>query len=328
MKLTKKIISLFAVVALGSSAFAFDWSTIGSTEVDKYKTQVKQLDEGLGDFCEQLSVAVPQAATQQNVWADAYIGKLFPAIPPHFGGGFNVGLTHMDTSGLAQAAKSLNIKGIEDSYYFPVFTADLRVGGVLFPFDAGVSVMKTGSMGTDLMGADMNINLTAIGADIRYAVLEGGLVMPKVSVGAAYYYNEGSFKASSKYADADIDYKVHTLALTAQASKSFLICTPFVGLRGVVSKYDNSYSWKIKNSGAQTAIDALAAANPGRAIATSGSGSYKSDKFDFAELQPQVFAGVGFNLFVLQTTVSVTADLRNIADKGLWSGALSLRLKL
>lgn len=320
MKLTKKIISLFAVVALGSSAFAFDWNTLGT--VEEYKARAAKVDGGLKDFTEQLAVAIPQAATQQNVWADAYIGKLFPAIPPHFGGGVNIGLTHMDTSGLAQAAKALDIKGIEDSYYFPVITADLRVGGVLFPFDAGITVMKTGSIGTELMGADMNVNLTTFGADVRYALLEGGLVMPKVSVGAAYYYNEGKFNASSKYADAEVEYKVHTLSLSAQASKSFLICTPFVGVRGVVSKYDNSYSWKMKS---MASLDSLLAS---AGLATGNSGSYKSDKFDFAELQPQVFAGVGFNLFVLQTTVSVTADLRNIADKGLWSGALSLRLKL
>ncbi len=321
MKLTKKIIALFAVVALGSSAFAFDWNTI--PDVQSYKDRAAKVDGGLKDFTEQLAVAIPQAATQQNVWADAYIGKLFPAIPPHLGGGFNIGLTHMDTSGLAQAAKALDIKGIKDSYFFPVFTADLRVGGVLFPFDAGLTVMKTGSIGTDLMGADMNVKLTTFGADVRYALFEGGLVFPKVSVGAAYYYNEGNFSASSKYADADIDYKVHTLALTAQASKSFLICTPFIGVRGVVSKYDNSYSWKLKSS--MPALDAMLAS---AGISSGNSGSYKSDKFDFAELQPQIFAGVGFNLLVLQTTASVTADLRNIADKGLWSGALSLRLKL
>lgn len=318
MKMIKKLAAIAMAFTLTTSAFSLDWTSL---DVTKYDQTAAALSDGLGDFCEQLAIAVPQAATQQNVWADAYIGKVFPSVPPHFGGGLNFGFTHIDTSGLAKAAKALNISGIDDSYYFPVFTADFRVGGVLLPFDCDIAFMKTGSFGTEITGADLDVSFLAFGFDVRYALIEGGLVLPKLSVGLGYFYNEGSFDASSKYAAAEIDYTVQTMYLQAQLSKSFLLFTPFVGVRGLVSKYDNSWKWTLKNSAAVSAIQTLGKK-------TSDSGSVSSDSFDFGELQPQLYAGVGVNFLVLQFTASVTADLRHISDSGLWSGAMSLRLKL
>lgn len=320
MKLLKKLIAVSSFFAVSAASFAFDWTSIDA--LDKYNQTAATLSDGLGDFCEQLAIAVPQAATQQNVWADAYIGKLFPSVPPHFGGGFNFGLTHIDTSGLAKAAETLNIKGIEDSYYFPVFTLDLRVGGVILPFDCDVVFMKTGKIGTEIMGADLDVDFFTVGFDARYALVEGGLILPKVSVGLGYYYNQGTFNADSSYATAEINYKVQTLSMSAQLSKSFLLFTPFVGVRGLVSKYDNDWKWVIRNNSAVTQLASVTGAK------TTDSGSKSSDSFDFGAIQPQVYAGVGFNIVVLQVTASVTADLRHITDSGLWSGALSVRAKL
>lgn len=330
MKLTKKILAALAVIGLGASAFAVSFNP--EAYVTDYNTKYSAINDGLKDFTKQLAVSVPQAAVQQNVWADAYIGKLFPSIPPHLGGGLNFGLTHMDTSGLKKACDVLAIDGMKDSYYFPVFTGDIRLGGVFLPFDADVCFVKTGSIGTEIMGADLNVELLALGFDVRYALIEGGLVLPKVSIGLGYMYNEGTFKADSKYAEAQIDYKVHTAYLSAQMSKSFLLFTPFVGVRAMVNKYDNNYKFAMKTKGYEDIINSAAYgaldSETRAGIKTSGSGSYKSDAFDFNEFQPQIYAGIGFNFFVLQTTASVTADLRNIKDKGLWSGALSVRAKL
>jgi len=323
MKLLKKLVIAAIVANLTSGAFAFNVEQF-TTSIDDFNKTVEVVDSGLDDFAESLALAVPQAATQQNVWADAYIGKVFPSIPPHFGGGFNVGLTHLDTSGLAKAAKVFEIKNIKDSYYLPVFTADLRVGGVLLPFDVDIAVMKTGTFSTGAMGCDLDFDFFTIGADFRYALLEGGLILPKVSVGAGYFYNQGSFGAGNDNAEMNIDYKVHTMYLQAQVSKSFFIATPFLGLRGLVSKCDNTYDWKLKGS----VYDEVSKYVDSIGVKTSGSGSYKTDSFDFGAIQPQVYAGVGLNFLVFQTTLSLSADLRNIGDKGLWSGAFSFRAKL
>ncbi|WP_191014175.1 hypothetical protein [Treponema zioleckii] len=325
MKLSKKIILAFAALTFSSSIYALDGSDFSSlTSNPNYFADT--INDGLDDFTTQLANAIPQAATQQNVWADAYIGKLFPSVPFHLGGGFNVALTHIDTSGIAKAASALEIDGIKDSYYYPVFTADLRIGGILFPFDCDIAVMKTGTLSTSAMGCDLDVDFLTVGFDFRYALLEGGLVLPKLSVGVGYFYNQGSFGAGNSDAELNVDYKIHTMYAQAQVSKSFLIFTPFVGLRGLVSKCDNSYDWKVKNTQFLTAADA--AKQLGTTVATNGSGNYKTDSFDFGAIQPQIYAGVGLNFLVLQTTLSISADLRNIWDDGLWSGAFSFRVKL
>lgn len=316
MKTIKKITTFAAAILCVAAIHAFDTCDFANNS----STYVSKISKGLNDFSDELAIAIPQAATQQNVWADAYIGKLFPSIPFHLGGGFNAAFTHIDTSGLSKAAKTLGISGIKDDYYYPVFTADLRIGGVFLPFDIGIAVMKTGTIGTDAFGCDLDIDLFTIGFDFRYALLEGGLIMPKLSVGFGYFYNEGSFGAGSSTAETSVDYKVHTMYAQAQVSKKILFLTPFLGLRALVVNYENDWDWHFKGD--------VASKLANNEITVANSGKNSSDGFDFGELQPQIFAGVGVNFLVLQATASVTADLRNIGDSGLWSGAFSIRIKI
>lgn len=321
-----KVLALTAALAtLSASAFAFSLGDITKPWVEEFNSKTNKISDGFDDFAEQLAISVPQAATQQNVWADAYIGQLI-SVPPNIGGGVNLGLTHIDTSGLKQAVEALQLDDIDikDNYYFPVFTADLRIGGVLLPFDFDIAVMKTGKLSTSGFGADLNVDLLTVGMDVRYALFKGGLVMPSISVGAGYFYNQGTFGVSSNYADANIDYKVHTMYAQAQISKTILFVTPFLGVRGLVSKCDNSWDWAYSGDYADK-IEEVAGELGAK---VKDSGSYKTDSFDFNAVQPQIFAGVGIKFLVLDFTLSVTADLRHIADSGLWSGAASLRLSL
>ena len=316
MKLNKKLMAITVALSLSvSGAFAFDASA--------FDTQ--KISDGLSDFAEQLAVAVPQAATQQNVWADAWIGSLLPGI--RLGGGFNFALTNINTEGLAKAASMLGIGGVENSYKFPVFTADLRVGGLILPFDADIAVMKTGTLTYPeaMTGSELKAEITTIGFDVRYALVEGGLVLPKVSVGLGYFYNQGSFGISNDDAKADIDYNIHTMYLSAQVSKEFSIpvvrigLTPFLGGRLFVSDADNDWSWKIKDSGLQTLITAA-----GRDYEGSGN---VSKSIDYNNFQPQLFAGVGFNFALIQLTASVSIDPKTYKEDKTWSGALSLRVR-
>ena len=118
MKILKKILASSLLLA-GTFVWAGPWDSF----LSNYDSTVAEINAGMDDFANQLSIAIPQAATQQNVWADAYIGKLLPSVPPHLGGGVNLGFTHINTAGLAKAASALNISGVQDSYYYPVFTA-------------------------------------------------------------------------------------------------------------------------------------------------------------------------------------------------------------
>lgn len=325
MKLIKKMIA--AAVALGTAGLAFaNVSGITGAIQTNPAAFASTINDGLDDFAGELGIAVPQAAVQQNIYADAFIGKVFPSVPPHFAVGFNTGVTHINTEGLSNAAEKLGISDIEDNYYFPVMNADLRIGGAFLPFDVGFSFMKLNSLETSAFGSDITVDFFTIAADVRYAILEDGLVKPGLSVGAGYSYNSGSFEIGNDDAAASVDYKVHTMYVSAQISKSLNIpvvkigFTPFVGVRAVLSKYDNDYDWKIKNS------IALAAANVAN-VAISGSGN--NSQSTFGNFQPQLYGGLGFNFMVVQLTGSVCADLRHLGtDSKLWSGALSLRIKM
>ncbi|MBQ0051331.1 MAG: hypothetical protein KBT11_04625, partial [Treponema sp.] len=294
---------------------------------DVFKNGLDTIDSGLEDFSEQLGISVPQAAVQQNVYSEAFIGKTFPAVPPHVAAGINGGFTHINTSGIAKAADVLGIGGVEDTYYFPVLNADIRIGGVFLPFDIGLSFMKLNLPEMELAGTNMDIDFTTFAIDARYAIFEDGLISPAVSVGIGYSMNSGSFGVGSKNAEAKVDYDVQTLYAQVQISKTLNIpvarigFTPFAGLRGVVSSYENEYSWALKDS----AINALGAAT---GVKTSNKKTVSTDGFDFGAIQTQVYGGVSFNFMLIQLTASACADLRNIGEDSLWSGALSLRIKL
>ena len=320
MKLLKKL-SLSALLL--ASAVSFSFADISNIINDS--ASLSKINGGLDDFASELGFAVPQAAVQQNVYADAFIGKVFPAVPPHFAVGFNTGFTHLNTSGLAKAADSLEIDGVNDDLYFPVLNADIRIGGLFLPFDVGFSFMTLDVSSLNTMDADFTAEFTTFAVDARYALLEDGIVTPGISVGVGFSMNSGTFGASNKYAEVTVDYNVKTLYTQLQISKALNIpvvsigFTPFLGLRALVSDYSNDWSWNVENDSiSEKSLKSLG-------VTTSGTAS--SD--GFGGFQPQVYGGVGFNFMLIQLTASACADLRHIGgDDNLWSGALSLRAKL
>mgnify|MGYP002623561588 FL=1 len=330
MKISKKM-TFSALIFAGAVSFAMAVDV--DTYIENYQkeadTYISTFNDGMNDFAEQLGFTVPQAAVEQNVYADAFIGKTFPSVPPHFAVGFNTGFTHLNTKGIASVADKLDISGVKDDMYFPVLNADLRVGGVFLPFDIGFSFMTLDVSSLNTMDADFSVEYFTLALDARYALLEDGLVTPAVSIGLGYSMNSGSFGVSNKTAEADVNYDVHTLYAQVQVSKTLNIpvvrigFTPFLGLRGVISKYSNDWAWKFKGEYASE-IEKIAEA---AGLASSGSGTADSD--GFGGFQPLVYGGLGFNFMLVQLTASACADLRHLGgDDNLWSGALSLRLKL
>ncbi len=325
MKILRKL-AVSAVLLAGTVSFTFAISA--EDFADKFSPDaISTINGGIDDFASELGFSVPQAAVQQNVYAEAFIGKIFPAVPPHFAVGIDAGLTHLNTSGLAKAADELGISGVKNDLYLPVFNADVRIGGVIFPFDVGLSFMTLDVGKLNTMDVDFTAEYTTFAIDARYALLEDGLLLPAVSVGAGYSVNKGSFGASNSTAEANVDFSVHTLYAQVQASKTINIpvvrigFTPFIGLRGLISNYTNDWSWKLKGA----YVDAVN--NLGNNIATSGKGTASSD--GFGGFQPQIYGGIGLNLGFFQLTGSICADLRHIGgDSSLWSSAFSLRFKL
>lgn len=375
MKKTKTLAAAFAVIALASaSLYAADYK-IPISE-DK-KTEIAN---GLNAFAENILVAAPQAATQQNVWADAYIGKLFPSLPPHFGVGISLGGTKMDMKGLKDAATAFEgmindfvpdsgdssitdqLKGtvdfgsIPDTFVMPTVSIDARIGGIFLPFDIGISAMMTNPslFSVDLsdpnsltsMSAPMNFNAfgfngsadyLTLGIDIRYCVLDGGVILPKVSVGAGYNITKGSFGISSDKSGVDanmnLSFNTQVIYVQAEVSKSIMIATVFGGARALVSNTSTSWAWNIngtKSLGGNNLI--ISGEDSGSRNADTTSSTYQDGKWDFSGVQPQLYAGVGFNFLVFQTSLSVCADIRSFMDRtnyeeALWSGAFSFHVK-
>ena len=155
MKLRKFLITAIAVSTI-SVCTVFAVSLDSDTK--------ESISTGLNDFATELLVVIPEASTQQNVWSDAYIGKVFPSFPPHLGGGLTIGGTQLDMTGFSKAANSL-VSGynsvattltdtaaglgidsskfsmpnmdftIQDSFFMPTLSADVRIGGLFLPFD-------------------------------------------------------------------------------------------------------------------------------------------------------------------------------------------------
>jgi hypothetical protein len=125
------------------------------------------------------------------------------------------------------------------------YTVEARIGGIMLPFDIG---LKFGYL--DFKPEKFEMDYLLVGGDIRYAIFEKGfLIIPKVSIGIGYNYLKGGISlpvGSGLDYSYDVGDETKTLGLTAprvglrwetstldfkaQASWSFFIITPYVGL--------------------------------------------------------------------------------------------------
>lgn len=302
---------------------------VGSTgQVDDVKRIQKDIKDGFDLFSVDLATSLTTAATLQNVWADAYIGKVFPSVPPHFGGGINLGVASLDLTGLKQVATALDFTEIPARFVLPVLDIEARIGGVFLPFDFGISIMKFDTSKITLLD-QIKADYYSIGVSFRYCVLEQSLVLPNVSIGAIYNFTKGSVAVGATDAQANINYKSQTYGLEAQVSKKFVgIITPFAGGRLLASNINNDWAYSKKIEGLNTEITAYLEGEgilTGGKIADNGSLTYNiSDYTSIGDLNMQLFAGVGINLLIMQFTPSVSYDL----TQRVWGVALSTHIKL
>lgn len=407
MNYRKILAATAALIFTGTMAFA----QIRFSEEDKAK-----ISEGLNSFATELMYVIPETSTQQNVWADAFIGKLFPALPPHLGGGITIGATMLNAEGVKDAAtamigkvndiagifntnasgldarlgsldfkeKLLNFGELPSKIILPTATVDLRIGGLILPFDIGICAMMTNpnltaidlSNPMSVLNANGNlkfggkkyngtVDFLTLGGDIRFALLEGDLILPQISLGGGYYYTAGSIGFSAKpdplktdfgnlgrgtqitTADINLAYNTQTAFLQLEVSKKIAIVTVFGGARGIISNSTNSWSWSFKTENivdedspqketyANNIANLFYCEENDSGTVSSGNDiteDFKNGKWDFKGIQPQVYAGVGFNFLVLQTTLGVCADISSLyrknTDEFVWSGFFSFRAKL
>ena len=211
---------------------------------------LRDLQKGVASFSQDLSKSLPFNSSLGLNWSDAYIGKLIPSVPPHFGVGGSFGFTTMKLPIVKKLAGYLgyNLPFDTDRMFLPAYTAEGRVGGLFLPFDVGFKFGYLPQVG--LWGKDMTMNYLLVGGDIRYAILDG-TILPKISVGVGLNYLSGgvggkvgnsqtinydSKSITLEKPDVNLKWDTLSLDLKVQISKSFFIITPYLGLGG-------SYAW-------------------------------------------------------------------------------------
>lgn len=298
------------------------------------------------NFSNTLTSIMPENITALNVWPEAHIGKFFPSFPPHFGFGISAAGTLVDTSFAKDTFDTLSkliLKDMtdikldfecKDIMVLPTCAINARLGGFLLPFDIGVfgiatipDLLKKFNFGD----FDASIDYFTFGGDIRYAIYEGNIFMPKVSLGVGYFYaqqelnfdiNKTKFAINEETnvninANVNLLLKTHTFFAQMQISKKILILTPFIGARAYYTFFENECDWNCKtqivNGESSTPIT-----DEGQNV------DITNKKLNIDNIRPQVYLGVGLNAPILQVAINVSWN----PITNYWSGGSTLNFKL
>lgn len=282
---------------------------------------------GLNDFSDIILDVVPNTQIQQNVWANAWIGHILPK--PNFGFGINAGVSKLDLQPLGSVAEALGMKNggdIPKTLVMPTVTADFRVGGFLLPFDVGFTAMSIDSNTIKPVGKAMDpayFDFFMLGGDLRYAILKGGLLRPKLSVGVGGYYTKGNFGVEQDGSRAQLDFDTTSIVFSTQASIKLLCLVPFAGARVMMSK--SNVDWKVHANWASilnTGNDSIQKALSYGFLPTDFSDGVSIKFTD--HVRPVLYGGFAIDMMIVDLTFSASYDVVSKIP----SGAVSLRLAL
>ncbi|NBC30990.1 MAG: hypothetical protein GVY29_13485 [Spirochaetes bacterium] len=338
-----RFLSIMAVLLVLTSGLAIAQNVNYSTFEDSFES-----------FASDVASSLPLNSSIGNNTPDAYIGQLLSA-PPHFSIGVTTGASTIPYKTIEAAMKDLDLDtGAIDQFSgigvpLPAYTVDARVGGFILPFDVGLKIGGVPRTNFGMMPADLEYFL--VGADVRYAVIEQGAVLPNVSVGVGYNYLSGqvfvpdvfsggySFPVPDgsgrtlEFTDPDLtfNWQSSVIDFKVQASKQFLVVTPFAGLGTSVG---------LSSAGGGLDSEVLLDNNP---ISESQANQLEQDiedaGFDAPNLDPdqgiaigsdvngwglRAFGGVGFNILALKLDLGLGYDVLG----GNVMGSLSARFQL
>ena len=238
-----KILAFFLILGISISGFAQSWPSL------------EEVQKTVDDFSWELAKSLPFNSSLGLNWSDAYIGKFFPSLPPHFGVGGSFGITTMD---LPVMRTLMNYFGYSMPFdigklILPAYAAEARIGGLFLPFDVGVKFGYLPPVG--LWGQNLDMDYLLVGGDIRYKLLD--LKVIKLSVGFGINYLRGgvSGKVGS---DQQIEYGTESIILEkpevnlkwdtvsfdfkTQVSFSLLLFTPYAGVAASYARSSAGYS--------------------------------------------------------------------------------------
>mgnify|MGYP002625606275 CR=1 FL=1 len=293
----------------------------------------------LTGMAEKMGAQLAENTTLLGSQPDAFVGRVFPAYPAHLAAGLTLSGAQLETEFIADSMQRI-VDGIaseipEDyapsisltipkSIFLPAASISCRVGGFFLPFDIGLyGTATTDSLLKDISMSDFTADIAAytLGGDLRYAVLEGGTIAPKVSVGAGYVYshyslglfynrelNSTEYESGILDTSLDLTAETHTMFVQAQVSKRIRIFTPFFALKlfGTLSKA--SFDWQFSTTNTIDDVKRTAA----------------DEVSDFSGVQVQLSGGAGIQLGLLQLGVTGSYN----ATKDRLGAALSIMYKM
>ena len=285
-------------------------------------TPLTDVENSLNNFSKDLAPAISNTQLMQNVWAEAWLGKLVPGF--HLGAGIDLGASQMKITALKDTAKAFGmseVSDLPDSFVFPTVAGDVRLGGILLPFDIGASFMTIDSSRINALDeaiSPMAFDFFTLGFDFRWAILQGKTWQPKFSVGAGYVFTKGGVGISSDEANANLNFKNHTAYLQAQLSKKLLFFIPYIGAKVAYTKSEVNWSATAQwNSIFDGDAGELGNLQNWGILPTEFSGGY-----DGWKIIPQVYGGFCLDFAIINLTFGIGWDF---VDK-LASGAFSFRL--
>ncbi|MDR2509914.1 MAG: hypothetical protein LBC77_04640 [Spirochaetaceae bacterium] len=312
---------------------------LGGAALLEAQTGLKNLNDGAQALAETLMEAAPHSAGQGLTWSDAWIGHLI-SVRPHFGVGASMGAAVPNQGAYSDFTKSMALEG-GDFFVLPAMFAEIRLGGVVLPFDLGFKfgLYKEFKPDNILLEHSVSKNFLSYGGDIRFALSKGLGAFPKLSIGVGYNYLKGGMNAgldgirnydiSGKTLTVnggtlDYEWEANIIELKLQFSKTLSIFTPYLGAA-------SNFSWAASNyrigdstvsyTGGMTSIDAdLAGAGiSGLAVTNNG----LSAEFEKRGIGTRVFGGCSFNLFVFRLDLSGFCSFPGLT----WGGTLGFRIQ-
>lgn len=287
----RKVFVLFLILALPGGPMA-------------QSSTVSGVSDSLTTVNDKLAPALAAASGVGLDWSDAWIGYGF-GVPPHFGIGITAGMVNIPTSALkpltdafgGSLPSSVGSMGL----VLPIYNLNARIGGIGLPFDMG---FKIGVIPADLFKSDVSFNYLLLGADVRYALIQDG-ILPGLSVGAGVNFMTvsvqapvngvgnttfsatgvgGSNSVTLSQPTATLDITDLTCDLKAQISKNLIFVTPYLG--GVMTISGETLKGTVKST-----------------VTSNGSALNQSDINQLNNLTGGSFSSTGFSKTVSNSGV-------------------------
>ncbi|MDR2900592.1 MAG: hypothetical protein LBV20_03615 [Treponema sp.] len=290
------------------------------------------LQSDINAFSAEMAETLPFNSALGLSWSDAYIGNF-----PHFGVGAFAGASLMDATTVMNLLDDFDISVPFDinSIPLPAAGAEARLGGLIIPFDIG---LKLGWLpAIDLPNSSFDYFM--VGADIRYAIMKGNIILPKITLGVGYNYMQGDIKTSMdggmsydidsytiSVSDPEVNLKWSTQVVDVklQVSKNLFFVTPSVGIGASYSwseagynvSSNTTFNGDIEDINAALESQGLPAINLGN----NGFGSI----IENSGWDVRLFAGLAFNILVIKIDLNAMYDLNN----EIWNAGLGVRFQI